>query len=734
MTGLGGRRGNLVAGKLERIIERVLASDPNAKVDLIRKAYEFAAKAHQGQFRDSGEKFIDHPVEVAEILAELGLDVETVVAGILHDVLEDTSVTREELTAQFGKEICLLVDGVTKLSKIPYQSKEEQHVENLRKMFLAMAEDLRVILIKLADRLHNMRTLKPLPEDRQRKIANETLEIYTPIAHRLGMWVLKWELEDQALRYLEPKEYYNIVQLVAKKRKEREGDIEGVIATLREKLAELGVRAEIQGRPKHFYSIYRKMKEQGKEFNEIYDLMAVRVVVDSVKDCYGVLGIVHTLWKPIPGRFKDYIAMPKSNMYQSLHTTVVGPKGEPLEIQIRTWEMHRTAEYGIAAHWRYKEGNKGNKDFEAKIAWLRQILEWQKEMKDAHDFMETLKIDLFTHEVFVFTPKGDVKTLPSGSTPVDFAYAVHTDIGHRCIGAKVNGKIVPLDYKLHNGEFVEILTSKTAEGPSQDWLNFVKTSRARSKIRQWLKEERREESAEKGRELLEKEVRKHGLDIAEVLKIERLAEVAKRYGFANMEDLLASVGFGRVTARQVLGKLIDEKILELKKRELREKYQQRRQEAGSSDRRSHGILVPGVSNLLVKVSKCCNPVPGDKITGYITRGRGVSIHRVDCPNVAYLHDVPDRRIEVYWNEGEGNAYPVEIEIEAVDRANLLTNIMTSISETKANIAAVNARTTKNRMAIINLVVDIRDVEHMELVMKKIKKVDGVLNVFRANPT
>ncbi len=735
MIGPGGKRGsNLVAGKLEKTIERVLASDPNAKVDLIRKAYEFADRAHQGQFRDSGESFIDHPVEVAEILAELGMDVETIVAGILHDVLEDTSVTREELTAQFGKEICLLVDGVTKLSRIPFQSKEEQHVENLRKMFLAMAEDLRVIVIKLADRLHNMRTLKHLPEDRQRKIANETLEIYTPLAHRLGMWVLKWELEDQALRYLEPKEYYNIVQLVAKKRKEREGDIEEVTNTLREKLAELGVRAEIQGRPKHFYSIYLKMKEQGKEFSEIYDLMAVRVIVDSVKDCYGVLGTVHTLWKPIPGRFKDYIAMPKSNMYQSLHTTVVGPKGEPLEIQIRTWEMHRTAEYGIAAHWRYKEGDKGNKDFEAKIAWLRQILEWQKEMKDAHDFMETLKIDLFTYEVFVFTPRGDVKTLPVGSTPVDFAYSVHTDIGHRCIGAKVNGKIVPLDYQLHNGEFVEILTSKTAEGPSQDWLSFVKTSRARSKIRQWLKEERREESAEKGRELLEKEVKKHGLDVAEVLKIEKLTEVAKRYGFANTDDLLASVGFGRVTSRQVLGKLIDEKILEIKKRELKGKYQERRQGSGPADRRSQGIIVPGVDNLLVKVSKCCNPVPGDKIIGYITRGRGVSVHRVDCPNVANLRDAPDRRIEVNWNEGGGSAYPVEIEVEAVDRANLLTNIMNSISETKANIVAVNARTTKNRMAIINLVVDIRDVEHMELVMKKIKKVEGVLNVFRANPT
>ncbi|MCL4516403.1 MAG: bifunctional (p)ppGpp synthetase/guanosine-3',5'-bis(diphosphate) 3'-pyrophosphohydrolase [Firmicutes bacterium] len=723
-----------MARKLEKTIERVLASDPDAKVDLIRKAYEFADRAHQGQFRDSGESFIDHPVEVAEILAELGMDVETIVAGILHDVLEDTSVTREELTAQFGKEICLLVDGVTKLSRIPFQSKEEQHVENLRKMFLAMAEDLRVIVIKLADRLHNMRTLKHLPEDRQRKIANETLEIYTPLAHRLGMWVLKWELEDQALRYLEPGEYYNIVQLVAKKRKEREGDIEEVTNTLREKLAELGVRAEIQGRPKHFYSIYLKMKGQGKEFSEIYDLMAVRVIVDSVKDCYGVLGPLLVLWKPIPGRFKDYIAMPKSNMYQSLHTTVVGPKGEPLEIQIRTWEMHRTAEYGIAAHWRYKEGDKGNKDFEAKIAWLRQILEWQKDMKDAHDFMETLKIDLFTYEVFVFTPKGDVKTLPVSSTPVDFAYSVHTDIGHRCIGAKVNGKIVPLDYQLHNGEFVEILTSKTAEGPSQDWLSFVKTSRARSKIRQWLKEERREESAEKGRELLEKEVKKHGLDVAEVLKIEKLTEVAKRYGFANTDDLLASVGFGRVTSRQVLGKLIDEKILEIKKRELKEKYQERRQGAGSADKRSQGIIVPGVDNLLVKVSRCCNPVPGDKITGYITRGRGVSVHRADCPNVANLRDAPDRRIEVYWNEGGGSAYPVEIEVEAVDRANLLTNVMNSISETKANIVAVNARTTKNRMAIINLVVDIRDVEHMELVMKKIKKVEGVLNVFRANPT
>ncbi|MDI3280053.1 MAG: bifunctional (p)ppGpp synthetase/guanosine-3',5'-bis(diphosphate) 3'-pyrophosphohydrolase [Bacillota bacterium] len=700
---------------------------------LLRAAYEFATAAHKGQQRDSGEDYIAHPLGVAMILAQLQLDVETVAAGILHDVLEDTAVQKEELVQRFGPEVARLVDGVTKLSRLPYQSKEQQQAENLRKMFLAMAEDLRVILIKLADRLHNMRTLRPLPPERQKKIARETLEIYTPLAHRLGMWLIKWELEDLAFRYLEPEEYYRLVQKVARKRKEREGYINQVVETIRQKLAEMGLQGEVTGRPKHLFSIYNKMREQGKEFDEIYDLMGVRVIVDSVRDCYAVLGMVHALWKPIPGRFKDYIAMPKSNLYQSLHTTVVGPNGEPLEIQIRTWEMHRTAEYGIAAHWRYKEGKPGDREFEEKISWLRQLLDWQREAKDPQDFLEDLKIDLFEDEVFVFTPKGDVKTLPAGSTPVDFAYSVHTDIGHRCVGAKVNGRLVPLNYQLKNGEFVEILTSK-AGTPSLDWLSFVKTSRARNKIRQWHKERRRTETVAHGRALLEKEVQKYHLDPEEVLRLERLQEVARRSGLASPEDLLANIGFGRTTAHQVLVRLVGEATLEAQKKQMQAERHQAAQ-PGRPPRRDLGVAVKGADNLLIRMARCCSPVPGDPIVGYITRGRGVSVHRADCPNVAGLLEEGSRCLEVEWkNGGTQNSYPVEIEVEAIDRANLLANIMNKISELKATIEAVNARTTRDRRAVINLVVDINDVEHMNRVMQRLEKVEGVLSVYRANPT
>lgn len=718
---------------IEEIIKQVLSYSPDANLPLLRAAYEFATAAHKGQQRDSGEDYIAHPLGVAMILAQLQLDVQTVAAGILHDVLEDTAVQKEELVQTFGPEVARLVDGVTKLSRLPYQSKEQQQAENLRKMFLAMAEDLRVILIKLADRLHNMRTLRPLPPERQKKIARETLEIYTPLAHRLGMWLIKWELEDLAFRYLEPEEYYRLVQKVARKRKEREGYINQVVETIRQKLAEMGLQGEVTGRPKHLFSIYNKMREQGKEFDEIYDLMGVRVIVDSVRDCYAVLGMVHALWKPIPGRFKDYIAMPKSNLYQSLHTTVVGPNGEPLEIQIRTWEMHRTAEYGIAAHWRYKEGKPGDREFEEKISWLRQLLDWQREAKDPQDFLEDLKIDLFEDEVFVFTPKGDVKTLPAGSTPVDFAYSVHTDIGHRCVGAKVNGHLVPLNYQLKNGEFVEILTSKVGT-PSLDWLNFVKTSRARSKIRQWHKERRRAETIAHGRALLEKEVQKYHLDPEEVLRLDRLQEVARRSGLASPEDLLANIGFGRTTAHQVLVRLVGEAALEAQKKQMQAERHQA-VEPGRPSRRDLGVVVKGADNLLIRMARCCSPVPGDPIVGYITRGRGVSVHRADCPNVAELLGEENRCLEVEWkNGGTQNAYPVEIEVEAIDRANLLANIMNKISELKATIEAVNARTTRDRRAVINLVVDINDVEHMNKVMQRLEKVEGVLSVYRANPT
>ncbi|MBE3573885.1 MAG: bifunctional (p)ppGpp synthetase/guanosine-3',5'-bis(diphosphate) 3'-pyrophosphohydrolase [Firmicutes bacterium] len=731
--------GGVNSGELDKLLGEIRTYDPGANTELVRKAYLFARKAHAGQLRDSGESYFAHPVGVAEILAQLELDEVTIAAGLLHDVLEDTPVTLEQLRQEFGPEVASLVDGVTKLSQIQVQSREERQAENLRKMFLAMANDLRVVMIKLADRLHNMRTLRYLPEERQKKVARETLEIYTPLCHRLGMWRLKWEMEDLALRYLDPEAYYNLVHLVNQKRQEREGYIQDIIATLRRRLAEMGIEAEVQGRPKHFYSIYNKMKTQGKSFAEILDLMAVRIIVGTVKDCYGVLGLVHTLWKPIPGRFKDYIAMPKSNMYQSLHTTVVGPKGFPVEIQIRTREMHRTAEYGIAAHWRYKEGRAENDEYEEKLAWLRQIMEWQKDLKDVHEFMETLKIDLFTDEVYVFTPKGDVKALPAGSTPVDFAYAVHTDVGHRCIGAKVNGRIVPLNYVLRNGEFVEIITGKNS-GPSQDWLGFVKTSRARSKIRQWLKEQRREESSAKGRGLLERECERHALDAGDVLKPEKLLEVARRYGFGQPEDLLASVGFGRITALQVLGKLVGDRELAERRHELRLRQHREKMQAAANRARHAlppGIRVLGEDNVLVRISRCCNPVPGDPIVGFVTRGRGISVHRADCPNVRYLQEEPERRIEVSWDTDAvagSQSYPVEIEVEAVDRQNLLSNLMDSLSEMQTSVGAVNARTTRNHLALINLTVSIRNLEHMQMLMQKLQRVDGVRNVHRANPT
>jgi GTP pyrophosphokinase len=655
----------------------------------------------------------------------------TVAASLLHDVVEDTEVTLEEIQERFGPEVAALVDGVTKLSRLPFQSKQEQQAESLRKMFLAMARDIRVIIIKLADRLHNMRTLRNLPVERQKKIARETLEIYAPLTHRLGMYKLKWELEDLALRYLEPKEYYNLVQLVKKKRQERERYINEVMDTLQSQLKELKIQAKIEGRPKHFYSIYQKMVEKGREFTEIYDLIAIRVIVESVKDCYAVLGIVHTLWKPVPGRFKDYIAMPKSNQYQSLHTTVIGPGGEPFEIQIRTWEMHHTAEYGVAAHWRYKEGG-GEDKFEDKISWLRQLLEWQREMKDAQDFLETLKIDLFEDEVFVFTPKGDVKSLPAGSTPVDFAYSVHSDIGHRCTGAKVNGKLVPLNTKLKNGDIVEIITSKNSK-PSGDWLSFIKTSKARSKVRQYVRETQKQQATEDGRELLEKEARKYNFEPREVLLAEKLAELARKHGYADTDDLYAAIGFGRLTANQTLEKLVGSEKLKKQKQSLRQERQLERQKRLGLKRKarpSQGVRAPGLDNLLIRFSRCCNPVPGDDIVGYITRGRGVSVHRKDCPNLGTLSTEKGRIIEVFW-EGTGqSSYPVELEVLAEDRVNLLSNIMLAVSEMKTNIVAVHGRTLKNKQAQIDLVVDIKDLEHMQAIIAQLQNVEGVLSAHR----
>lgn len=712
---------------LDTLIEQIRRYYPSANVAIIEKAYHFSKDAHQGQLRDSGDPFFRHPYEVACILAELELDLDTITAGLLHDVLEDTPVTREELEREFGAQVVLLVDGVTKLDKLPFRNRFERQAENLRKMVFAMAKDIRVILIKLADRLHNMRTLRHLPEEKQKLIAQETLDIYAPLAHRLGIFRIKWEMEDLAFRYIAPKEYYSLANRIAQKRQEREGDLNKVMEVIREKFEELGLECDIKGRPKHLYSIYQKMQRQEKDLDEIYDLLAVRVLVDSVRDCYAVLGAIHTLWKPIPGRFKDFIAMPKSNMYQSLHTTVIGPGGRHYEIQIRTWDMHRIAEKGVAAHWLYKEGLTKTESYEDKMQWLREVVEWLQDMKDPQELMETLKIDLFEDEVFVFTPKGDVKSLPSGATPVDFAFDVHTDIGLRCVGAKVNGRIQPLDYKLQNGEFVEILTSKSA-APSRDWLSFVKTSKARNKIRSWLKEEEREESMLRGKELLERELRKVSLEPKEFMSSEQLLEVGQRYGLGSGEDLLANIGFGRINPQQVLQKLAS-KELEQQKQERLEKRPTRIRKR----RDAKGVEVKGIDNLLIRFSKCCNPVPGDDIVGYITRGRGVSIHRTDCPNIGQLSQESSRQIDVQWNTGESESYPVEIEVRAMDKVNLLTKIMNTVSEGQTNIEAVNARTTKN-VAVIHLVVDIENVDHMTKVINRIKGVDGVLSVRRANPT
>jgi GTP diphosphokinase / guanosine-3',5'-bis(diphosphate) 3'-diphosphatase len=704
------------------LLQKIAEAKPAADLAKITSAYEFAQKAHQGQKRDSGEDFIQHPLEVAAIVFDLGMDTTSIIAAFLHDVVEDTEVEAEQIQKQFGSEVAMLVDGVTKLSRLAFQSKQEQQMENLRKMFLAMTQDLRVIIIKLADRLHNMRTLKHLPVEKQKSIAQETLEIYAPLTHRLGMWKVKWELEDLALRYLDPEAYYDLVNKVAKKRQEREGIINEAKHTLQRALAEIEIKAEVQGRPKHFFSIYEKMQEQAKDFTEIYDLMGLRVIVPTVQDCYEVLGVVHTLWKPMPGRFKDYVAMPKSNMYQSLHTTVIGPNGEPLEIQIRTWEMHRTAEYGIAAHWLYKESSPDDKELHEKIAWLRHLIEWQGEMKDSEEFMETLRIGLFMDEVFIFTPKGDVKNLPAGSTPVDFAYSIHSTLGHQCAGAKVNGRLVPLDYQLKNGDIIQIVSNKQSSGPSRDWLQFVKTTKAKNRIRQWLREQNREANIQIGREMLERELRKHGLDIQEIMRQENLLEYAKKFGFGTIDDLLAAVGDLKVTANQVIGKMGLEK-------EPVKPFKPESEERKKTRRLGQGIKVKGVDNLLVRFSKCCNPVPGDPIVGYITRGKGVSVHRQDCPNLG--SEDQERIIEVAWDREVQGTYPVDIEIEGVDRVNFLTDIMNAISEMKLYLSAAKARSKKG-MAFINLTLEITHSDQIQLIFKRVKKVEGIQKIYRVS--
>lgn len=700
------------------------------EIDQIRKAYHYAEEAHRGQKRKSGEPYIIHPVAVAQILADLQLDATTLTAALLHDVVEDTKVTDEEVVRLFGAEVAALVDGVTKLKRIKFESKEEHQAENLRKMFMAMAKDIRVALIRLSDRLHNMRTLRYQPPEKQIRTARETLEIFAPLAHRLGISTIKWELEDLALRYLNPEQYYRIVNLMAQKRLERQSYVDQNVTLLRERLSLLGIEAEISGRAKHIFSIYQKMHKHNKEFNEIYDLFAVRIIVESVKDCYGVLGVVHTLWKPMPGRFKDYIAMPKANMYQSLHTTVIGPGGEPLEIQIRTWEMHQTAEYGIAAHWAYKEGDpKAEGKFAQKLAWFREVIEWQQDFRDAQEFMEELKLDLFADEVFVFTPKGDVIELPAGSVPIDFAYRIHTDIGNRCIGAKVNGKIVPLDYRLRTGDIIEVMTTKHGYGPSRDWLKIVQSSQAKSKIRQWFKREKRDENVGRGRELVEKEIARHRLEPHVCMTPAYMSDVLQKFNFAKEEDLFAAIGYGGLSAAQIVTRIL-EKIREQQQQAPISTDQVNLELRDRPKPTDTGVRVKGIENLLIRFARCCNPVPGDEIIGFVTRGRGVSVHRLDCPNVASLQEDGERVLEVEWASGADLSYPVELEVTALDRHGLINEVMNAVAETKTDVTAVSARVNQKRVAHISLCVRIRNLEHLRSVIERLRRLKDVHYVRR----
>ncbi|HET9123956.1 MAG TPA: bifunctional (p)ppGpp synthetase/guanosine-3',5'-bis(diphosphate) 3'-pyrophosphohydrolase [Solirubrobacteraceae bacterium] len=716
--------------------------------DRVREAFVYACVHHGDQRRMSGEDFITHPVGVAKICAGMRLDTETLCAALLHDTVEDTSASLDEVRAAFGEEIAGLVDGVTKLTGLTFQSRDEAQAENYRKMMVAMASDIRVILIKLADRLHNMRTISAMSKQKQLEKSRETLDIYAPIAHRLGIHAIKWELEDLAFQTLHPRKYNEIKGLVAQQREERERYVEQAGATVASELARLGIEADISGRAKHFYSIYSKMTKKGREFNEIYDLTAMRVIVNSVKDTYGAVGVIHSLWKPLPGRFKDFIAMPKFNMYQSLHTTVIGPEGRPLEIQIRTREMHDLAEFGIAAHWMYKEGGPGQgaesapsraavRDSEGKLKWLRSLLDWQQDMADPREFMENLKVDLFEDEVFVFTPKGEVKSLASGATPLDFAYEIHTDVGHRCVGAKVNGKIVPLSYVLRSGDIVEVLTSKRERGPSRDWLALVKTTRARNKIKAWFKAESRRDDEHAGRELLQDHLKKAGLPAQKVVGSPLLTDVIREMGFRKGDDFYIALGGAKISPKVVVNKVMQR----LKQGETAESEPTaaddllqtgRRRSRPTTSSSRFGISVDGIDEVMLRLAKCCRPVPGDEIVGYISLGRGITIHREDCPNVAVLKKDPERFTPVYWDGDPETAFKVEIQVDGWDRHRLLEDIIRTFAEAGINILDAHC-TVSHPMVKDRFVVEVGDTRTLDQAINRLRNIDAVFDVYRVTP-
>ena len=730
----------------EELLACVRKYHPSADLSMIEKAYRIARNAHEGQFRKSGEPYIIHPLCVAIILADLELDKETIVAGLLHDAVEDTIMTTEEIQQEFGAEVALLVDGVTKLGQLSYSAdKVELQAENLRKMFLAMAKDIRVILIKLADRLHNMRTLQYMKPEKQQEKARETMDIYAPIAMRLGISKVKVELDDLALKYLKPDVYYDLVEKINLKKSEREAYVNQVVGQVKHHMEDAGIKAQVDGRIKHFFSIYRKMVNQDKTIDQIYDLFAVRILVDTVKDCYAALGVIHEMYKPIPGRFKDYIAMPKPNMYQSLHTTLIGPKGQPFEIQIRTFEMHKTAEYGIAAHWKYKESSDGKKPIgireEEKLNWLRQILEWQKDMSDNKEFLSLLKndLDLFADNVYCFTPQGDVKTLPNGSTPIDFAYSVHSAVGNNMVGARVNGKLVPIEYVINNGDRIEIITSQNSQGPSRDWLKIVKSTQAKNKINQWFKQELKEDNILKGKEMLQQYAKAKGYHLSEYTKSKYMEAVMRKYGFRDWDSVLAAIGHGGLKEGQVLNKLREayekEHVQQITDEQILDEVNSNQERERRSKTKS-GIVVKGIHDVAVRFSKCCSPIPGDEIVGFVTRGRGVSIHRTDCVNVLNMTETDrSRLIEAEWQQPKDKAeapekYLAEIVIYANNRTGLLADISKIFTERKLDLRSINSRTSKREKASIAMSFDIGSKEELNSLITKIRQIDSVLDVER----